>query len=71
MRVSIIGTGYVGLITGVCLAYKGHTVDCYDINKKIINLINEGVPPIYEKNLEKYLKAALNKKRFNAKIISG
>ena len=54
MNVTIIGTGYVGLITGVCLAYKGHSVNCYDINKKIINSINNGVPPIYEQNLEKY-----------------
>ena len=70
MRVSIIGTGYVGLITGVCLAYKGHTINCYDINKKIVNSINDGVPPIYEKDLKKYLKVVLNKKKFNANVIS-
>ena len=70
MRVSIIGTGYVGLITGVCLAHKGHTVNCYDINKKIINSINNGVPPIYEQNLKKYLQSVLNKRKFNAKLIS-
>ena len=35
MRITVIGTGYVGLITGVCLAYKGHTINCYDINKPV------------------------------------
>ena len=57
MKVSIIGTGYVGLITGVCLASKGHTVNCYDIDIDIVNSINNGIPPIYELKLEKMLKS--------------
>ena len=70
MKVSIIGTGYVGLITGVCLASKGHSVNCYDIDKNIVNSINNGIPPIYELKLKKMLKSVLHKNRFSAQLIS-
>ena len=48
MNVSIIGTGYVGLTTGVCLAYLGHKVSCIDSDEKKINLLRSGKTPIYE-----------------------
>ena len=41
MKITIVGTGYVGLITGVCLASKGHKVIAVDINKKIVESINK------------------------------
>jgi UDPglucose 6-dehydrogenase/GDP-mannose 6-dehydrogenase len=56
MKISIIGTGYVGLVSGVCLAEKGHRVICVDVDQDKINQINQGTSPIYEKGLEDLLK---------------
>jgi len=56
MKVSVIGTGYVGLVSGVCLAEKGHEVVCVDIDKAKVDMINGGRPPIYEVGLEELLK---------------
>ena len=55
MKISVVGGGYVGLITGACLAEKGHNVIIIDIDKKKIDAINSGRPPIYEKGLEELL----------------
>lgn len=56
MQVAVIGTGYVGLVSGVCLAEVGHTVVCVDVDENKINLINKGFAPIHEKGLEDLLK---------------
>jgi len=56
MRVSIIGAGYVGLVTGACLAEKGHTVLCVDKDREKVEKINEGIPPIHENGLEGLLR---------------
>ena len=56
MRVSIIGTGYVGLVTSVCLAEKGHQVVCVDIDQEKVDKINQAIPPIYERGLEELLE---------------
>jgi UDPglucose 6-dehydrogenase/GDP-mannose 6-dehydrogenase len=56
MKISIIGSGYVGLVTGVCLADKGHSIICVDADPEKVASINQGVPPIYEQGLEKLLK---------------
>ncbi|MHA3980933.1 UDP-glucose dehydrogenase family protein [Halovulum sp. GXIMD14794] len=55
MRVSVIGTGYVGLVSGVCLASKGHEVVCVDVDADKVARINAGDPPIYELGLEELL----------------
>ena len=55
MNVSIVGTGYVGLVTGVCLADKGHQVTCIDVIEEKVNKINQGIPPIYEDGLQELL----------------
>jgi len=55
MNVSIIGTGYVGLTTGVCLAFLGHRVICLDTDEAKINLLRAGHAPIYEPGLEELL----------------
>jgi UDPglucose 6-dehydrogenase len=55
MNIAIVGTGYVGLVTGACFAKLGHKVICVDINREKIQKINEGVPPIFEKDLEELL----------------
>ncbi len=55
MKIAVIGTGYVGLVSGVCLAAKNHTVTCYDKNEKIINQLSDGKCHIYEPGLEDLL----------------
>jgi UDPglucose 6-dehydrogenase len=52
MKVAIIGTGYVGLVSGVCFSDFGHTVTCVDNNPDKINLLNSGGVPIYEPGLD-------------------
>ncbi len=62
MNVSVIGTGYVGLVTGVCLAEKGHNVVCVDVDPKKIDGINNGQPPIFEAGLEELLQRNIHAK---------
>lgn len=56
MKISVIGTGYVGLVSGVCLAEKGHQVICVDQDKDKVDKINRGISPIYEKGLDELLR---------------
>ena len=56
MKINIIGTGYVGLVSGVCLAAKGHKVKCFDTNKNTIEILKSGKSHIHENNLEKLMK---------------
>lgn len=56
MKISVVGTGYVGLVSGVCLAEKGHRVVCVDIDPEKVDRVNNGDPPIHEKGLEVLLK---------------
>lgn len=66
MNISIIGSGYVGLCTGIGLALKGHVVNCVDIDAKKVESINKGVPPIYEIGLADNMKKCLKGKKFYA-----
>jgi UDPglucose 6-dehydrogenase len=64
MKVSIIGTGYVGLTTGTCLAFLGHQVTCVDSDEKKIALLRAGKTPIYEPYLVELLAEAAPNMRF-------
>ena len=57
MRVSIIGTGYVGLVTGACLAEKGHHVTCVDIDPERVAALNRAEAPIFEEGLDDLLRS--------------
>lgn len=57
MKISVVGTGYVGLVTGVCLAEQGgHSVVCVDVDRAKVDSINRGIPPIHEQGLAELLK---------------
>jgi UDPglucose 6-dehydrogenase len=56
MKISIVGGGYVGLVTGTCFAQLGHDVTIIEINSKKVREFNKGIPPIYEIGLEDLLK---------------
>ncbi len=55
LRVTVVGTGYVGLVTGVCLAHSGHSVTCVDIDKAKVDMLASGVSTIYEPGIEELL----------------
>lgn len=59
MRVCVIGTGYVGLVTGVCLAHSGHDVICIDNNEDKVKLMQSGQSPIYEPGLSELMKSSM------------
>ena len=61
MRVSVIGTGYVGLVSGACLAAKGHDVTCVDIDPGKVEQINRADPPIHEAGLQELLDQTVGK----------
>ena len=63
MRLAVIGCGYVGLVTGACLAAAGHEVFCTDIDETRINQLKARKVPIYEQHLEEVLKRAVAKKK--------
>lgn len=56
MKISVAGTGYVGLVAGVCFAEVGHEVTCVDIDENKVKLMEQGISPIYEKDLEELMK---------------
>lgn len=55
MKIAVAGTGYVGLVTGVCLASKGHHVVCVDVDEKKLAMLNAGKTPIYEPGLQELM----------------
>ena len=63
MRLCMIGTGYVGLVSGVCFSDLGNIVHCVDNNKKKINLLSQGKIPIHEPGLDEILKRNVKQKR--------
>jgi len=66
MKITVIGLGYVGLVSSVCLANKGFTIAGLDIDESRINNINKGTSPIIEKGLNKLLTKAIENEKFQA-----
>lgn len=73
MRVCVIGTGYVGLVTGACLAHIGHDVICVDNNEEKVKLMKSGQSPIFEPGLSEIMQSAIQaeKIRFTTDIAAG
>src|SRR3989337_1223424 len=72
MKISVIGTGYVGLVTGTCLAESGNDVICMDIDERKIGMLNSGAVPLYEPGLEELIKRNISSGRllFTTDIVS-
>ena len=65
MKLCMIGTGYVGLVSGACFADLGNEVICVDKDKNKINKLNSGFVPIYEPGIEELVKRNKAQKRLN------
>ncbi|MED2124578.1 UDP-glucose dehydrogenase family protein [Bacillus thuringiensis serovar darmstadiensis] len=63
MNIAIFGTGYVGLVTGVCLSDIGHRVTCIDIDENKVAKMKEGISPIYEPGLDELMSKNINENR--------
>ncbi|CUO42833.1 UDP-glucose dehydrogenase family protein [Clostridium disporicum] len=65
MKIVVAGTGYVGLVTGACLSEVGHNVTCVDIDEKKVQIMKQGISPIYEPGLDQILDKNYKEGRLN------
>lgn len=73
MNITVVGTGYVGLVTGTCLSEVGHEVVCIDIDERKIDMLNQAKSPIYEQGLENLIQRNLTYGRlsFSTRLADG
>lgn len=65
MKITVVGTGYVGLVSGTCFAEMGHDVTCVDIDEEKVQTLRSGELPIYEPDLERYFQRAREEERLH------
>ncbi|MGE0631617.1 MAG: UDP-glucose/GDP-mannose dehydrogenase family protein [Pseudobdellovibrionaceae bacterium] len=70
MKIAIVGTGYVGLVAGVCFADAGHHVTCVDNDETKIKKLKDGIVPIYEPGLEDMMKLSMQRLEFTTNLKS-
>ena len=70
MKIAVAGTGYVGLVTGVCLASKGHDVTCVDVDEQKVEIMKQGIAPIYEPGLSELMKESMEHLTFTTDYVS-
>ena len=70
MKIAVAGTGYVGLVTGVCLASKGHDVTCVDVDEQKVETMKQGISPIYERGLSELMKESMDHLTFTTDFAS-
>lgn len=68
MNICVVGTGYVGLVAGVCFAKKGNKVVCVDVDKEKVDKINNSIPPIFEAGLSQFLSEVRERGNFGATL---
>ncbi|NBV47157.1 MAG: UDP-glucose/GDP-mannose dehydrogenase family protein [Planctomycetia bacterium] len=68
LSITVVGTGYVGLVSGTCLAAKGHSVRVLDLRTTVVENINRGIPTIHERGLADLLSAAVKAGRLEARV---
>jgi UDPglucose 6-dehydrogenase len=73
MKITIVGTGYVGLVTGACLANEGNDVLCVDLDTRMVAQLSDGLVPIYEPGLQDIVRRnlAAGRLRFTADVAEG
>lgn len=65
MKITVVGTGYVGLVAGVCFAHVGHQVTCVDVDEHKLAMLRKGVSPIFEAGLQELLQSNLAEGRLS------
>ena len=70
MKIAVAGTGYVGLVTGVCLASKGHNVTCVDVDEQKVAMMKKGESPIYEPGLPELMRDNMDRLVFSTDYVS-
>jgi UDPglucose 6-dehydrogenase len=68
LKIVVVGSGYVGLVSGVCLAAVGHDVTCVDVRPEVVGLLNDGRPHIHEPGLPELLREGITAGRFRATL---